>query len=188
MRSRWLRNAGREEAQVSPSVDEIHPHSPLAPRTGMACRPTTRPRMARKDAVMKWNLRLVAANRGIWKASQLQRMLAEWGLVFSAGKMSYLWSGQPASIKLEELEVICAVLSCSVDELLIADVDKQRRSGAKEVHATNAGVLPQSRDGRDGAISMSMSGLACAGGCVVPQGLACSICLASRTSDDATRT
>ena len=26
---------------------------------------------------MKWNLRLTAANRGIWKASELQRMLAE---------------------------------------------------------------------------------------------------------------
>ncbi len=35
---------------------------------------------------MKWNLRLAAANRGIWKASQLQRMLAEAGLVISAWK------------------------------------------------------------------------------------------------------
>ena len=26
---------------------------------------------------MKWNLRLAAANRGIWKASELQRMLAD---------------------------------------------------------------------------------------------------------------
>jgi hypothetical protein len=28
---------------------------------------------------MKWNLRLAAANRGIWKASELQRMLAGHG-------------------------------------------------------------------------------------------------------------
>ena len=35
---------------------------------------------------MKWNLRLAAANRGIWKASELQRMLAEAGLVISAGQ------------------------------------------------------------------------------------------------------
>jgi len=42
---------------------------------------------------MKWNLRLAAAHRGIWKASELQRMLAERGLVVSAGKMSGLWSG-----------------------------------------------------------------------------------------------
>ena len=58
---------------------------------------------------MRWNLRLAAANRGIWKASELQRMLAEAGLVISAGKMSGLWSGSPASIKLDDLDVICAV-------------------------------------------------------------------------------
>jgi len=49
---------------------------------------------------------------GHWKASELQRMLAERGLVISAGKMSGLWSGQPASVKLDDLDVICAVLDC----------------------------------------------------------------------------
>ncbi|MGH3868983.1 MAG: helix-turn-helix domain-containing protein [Pseudonocardiaceae bacterium] len=68
---------------------------------------------------MRWNLRLTAANRGIWKASELQRMLAERGLVVSAGKMSGLWSGEPASIKLTDLDVICVVLGCGVEELLI---------------------------------------------------------------------
>ena len=42
---------------------------------------------------MKWNLRLVAAQRDIWKSSQLQAMLADAGLVISAGKMSHLWAG-----------------------------------------------------------------------------------------------
>ena len=70
---------------------------------------------------MKWNLRLAAANRGIWKASELQRMLAEAGLTISAGKMSGLWSGRPASIKLDDLDVICAVVGCGVEELLIPE-------------------------------------------------------------------
>ena len=61
---------------------------------------------------MRWNLRLAAANRGIWKASELQRPLAERGLVISAGKMSALWSGQPGLLKLADLDVICAVLGC----------------------------------------------------------------------------
>jgi DNA-binding Xre family transcriptional regulator len=68
---------------------------------------------------MKWNLRLAAAQRGIWKASELQRMLAERGLKISAGKMSGLWSGQPVSVKLSDLNVICAVLGCQIGELLI---------------------------------------------------------------------
>ncbi|ETZ27289.1 cro/C1-type HTH DNA-binding domain protein [Mycobacterium intracellulare MIN_061107_1834] len=70
---------------------------------------------------MKWNLRLAAANRGIWKASELQRMLADRGLVISAGKMSGLWSGNPNAIKLNDLDVICAVLDCAIDELLIPE-------------------------------------------------------------------
>lgn len=70
---------------------------------------------------MKWNLRLAAANRGIWKASELQRLLAERGLQISAGKLSGLWSGTPNAVKLEELDVICAVLGCGVEELLLPE-------------------------------------------------------------------
>jgi DNA-binding Xre family transcriptional regulator len=73
---------------------------------------------------MIWNLRLAAANRGIWKASELQRMLAERGLVISTGKMSYLWSGKPVSIRLDDLDVICAVLGCQPGELLIPEPGK----------------------------------------------------------------
>jgi DNA-binding Xre family transcriptional regulator len=78
-------------------------------------------RSAGGDVVVKWNLRLVAAQRGIWKATELQRRLAEQGLVISAGKMSGLWSKTPASLKLEDLDVICAVLGCDVGELLVPE-------------------------------------------------------------------
>ncbi|PRW63065.1 helix-turn-helix domain-containing protein [Actinopolyspora mortivallis] len=67
---------------------------------------------------MKWNLRLVAAHRGIWKAGELQRRLAEHGLHVSAGKLSGLWSGTPISLKLSDLDVICEVLDCDIGELL----------------------------------------------------------------------
>ncbi|CAN5842872.1 hypothetical protein BH10ACT9_BH10ACT9_40470 [soil metagenome] len=71
--------------------------------------------------MMKWNLRLAAANRGIWKASELQRLLRDHGLAISAGKMSGLWSGQPHSIKLDDLDIICSVLDCGPEELLLRD-------------------------------------------------------------------
>jgi DNA-binding Xre family transcriptional regulator len=91
---------------------------------------------------MKWNLRLAAANRGIWKASELQRMLAERGLVISAGKMSGLWSGQPASIKLEDLDVICAVLGAQIGEVLIPEPDKVPQPEASEP-ALSSRTCPQ---------------------------------------------
>jgi DNA-binding Xre family transcriptional regulator len=77
---------------------------------------------------VKWNLRLVAAQREIWKASQLQQMLADAGLVISAGKMSHLWSGQPVTIRLADLDIICAVLDCAPNELLVRDSIAARRA------------------------------------------------------------
>jgi DNA-binding Xre family transcriptional regulator len=102
---------------------------------------------------VKWNLRLAAANRSIWKASELQRMLAEHGLTISAGKMSGLWSGTPASIKLDDLDVICAVLGCDIGELLIPEPAKVQKSSTTTVPQVATGssgstVTPKRRDGR----------------------------------------
>ncbi len=104
---------------------------------------------------MRWNLRLAAANRGIWKASELQRMLAEQGLTISAGKMSGLWSGDPASIKLDDLDVICTVLGCGVAELLIPEPEKVKRvddqrgqQAAVAAACCGPPVTPKRRDGR----------------------------------------
>ncbi|WP_030775613.1 helix-turn-helix domain-containing protein [Streptomyces sp. NRRL F-2664] len=104
---------------------------------------------------MKWNLRLAAANKGIWKASEVQRSLAEHGLVISAGKMSGLWSGQPVSLKLEDLDVICVVLGCEIGDLLIPEPEKVCRPGQEETIRAAVGsgtaapkVIPKRRDGR----------------------------------------
>lgn len=91
---------------------------------------------------MKWNLRLVAASRGVWKANDLQRILAEHGLVISAGKMSGLWSGTPVSIKLDDLDLICEALGCEVGELLtprcqqVPEVPEEAVAGAGETTLT----------------------------------------------------
>jgi DNA-binding Xre family transcriptional regulator len=101
---------------------------------------------------VKWNLRLAAANRGIWKASELQKMLAARDMVISAGKMSGLWSGSPNTIRLDELDVLCAVLSCGVDELLLPEPGKVPQSApedaGKPAAASARAVTPRSRDGR----------------------------------------
>jgi DNA-binding Xre family transcriptional regulator len=102
---------------------------------------------------MRWNLRLAAANRGIWKASEMQRMLAEHGLVISAGKMSGLWSGQPVTVKLTDLDVICVILDCQVGDLLVPEPDTVTRptDAGQAAHAVGAAplaVVPRRRDGR----------------------------------------
>lgn len=73
---------------------------------------------------MRWNMRMKAAERGIWKSTELRRRLAEAGLEISTGKMSALWTGTPTTIRLDDLDVICAVLECTPTELLITEPDK----------------------------------------------------------------
>jgi DNA-binding Xre family transcriptional regulator len=89
---------------------------------------------------VKWNLRLAAAKRDIWKASDMRQLRAEHGLPISVGKMPNLWSGQPTSIRLDDLEVVCAVLGCGPDELLLPEPSKvQRQTETAEVERPAAG-------------------------------------------------
>lgn len=73
---------------------------------------------------MQWNLRMKAAERGIWKSAEMRRLLAEAGLEISTGKMSALWTGTPTTIRLDDLDVICAVLDCDPSALLIREPEK----------------------------------------------------------------
>jgi DNA-binding Xre family transcriptional regulator len=101
---------------------------------------------------MQWNLRLAAAQRGIWRASDLRRLLAEAGLEVSAGKMSHLWSGRPISIRLDDLDIICAVLGCEPGDLLIRDPRAAGRADRAPQPAAAAG--PAIRPARRGRRSL----------------------------------
>src|SRR5689334_20852091 len=100
-------------------------------------------------AIMIWNLRMAAAKRDIWRASDMQRLLADYGLVISKGKMSNLWSGKPVTLRLDDLDVICKVLKCGPDELLLPELDKVQRQSPADVEVRqavgDAGFRPQPR-------------------------------------------
>lgn len=93
---------------------------------------------------MRWNMRLTAAERGIWKSTELRRLFAEAGLEISAGKMSALWTGNPTTIRLDDLDVICSVLDCSPEKLLVREPDKvAARKPAKKKAAKGSGPTPR---------------------------------------------
>ena len=61
----------------------------------------------------------------------------------------------PASVKLDELDVICAVLGCGVEELLLPEPGKVTRPAGEEQPrqaaapaAAGPAVTPRRRDGR----------------------------------------
>jgi DNA-binding Xre family transcriptional regulator len=91
---------------------------------------------------MQWNLRMKAAEAGIWKSTELRRQLADAGLVISAGKMSALWTGTPTSIRLDDLDVICAVLECAPSDLLLSEPDKVTAAAKPAKEATSGTVGP----------------------------------------------
>jgi DNA-binding Xre family transcriptional regulator len=105
---------------------------------------------------MQWNLRMKAAERGIWKSVELRRLLADAGLDISAGKMSMLWTTTPTTIRLEDLDVICAVLDCSPAELLItepAKVAARRRVADEAVGGDTISVDTDVRQSRSAKVA-----------------------------------
>lgn len=97
---------------------------------------------------MRWNLRMKAAEAGIWKSTEMRRRLAEAGLEISAGKMSGLWTGTPTTIRLDDLDVICAVLGCGPADVLIPEPDKvAARKPPRAVKAV-AGAARKPKPGR----------------------------------------
>ncbi|MGW1869979.1 helix-turn-helix domain-containing protein [Streptomyces mauvecolor] len=103
---------------------------------------------------MKWHLRMVAAQRDIWNASELHRMLVGAGLVISAGKMSHLWSGRPLTVRLDDLDIISEVLDCTPADLLVPEKRADRQPvPAMEPEKQVLGGTPishQRRSGRSG--------------------------------------
>ena len=92
---------------------------------------------------MRWNLRLTAAERGIWKSTEMRRRLADAGLDISGGKMSAWWAGTPTTIRLEDLDVICAVLECDPAQLLVCEPDKVAARRPARKKAASAAITPR---------------------------------------------
>lgn len=90
---------------------------------------------------MRWNLRMKAAEAGIWKSTEMRRLLAEAGLEISAGKMSALWIGNPTTVRLDDLDVICAVLGCSPSDLLVREPDVVAARRPRRVEAAEAAPI-----------------------------------------------
>ena len=70
---------------------------------------------------MKWNLRWAAAKRDIWRPSDLLKAFENAGFTPSLSKVAALWSGKPISVRLDDLDKICAALGCTVADLLEAE-------------------------------------------------------------------
>ena len=68
--------------------------------------------------MIRWRLRMAAAERGVWTAAELRRLLAsEAGYELSAPSVTALLTGDPALVKLTTLAALCEVLQCTPNDL-----------------------------------------------------------------------
>jgi DNA-binding Xre family transcriptional regulator len=91
---------------------------------------------------MKWNLRWAAAKRDIWRPADLLKAFEEVEFTPSLSKVAALWSGKPISVRLDDLDKICAALGCTVADLLEAEPLAGTGSGEQEQRAAGAGGQP----------------------------------------------
>ncbi|MCF3941517.1 MULTISPECIES: helix-turn-helix domain-containing protein [Gordonia] len=101
---------------------------------------------------MKWNLRWAAAKRDIWRPSDLLAAFTEVGFTPSLSKVAALWSGKPTTVRLDDLDKICAALNCTVADLLEAEplaADGELEHDARRVAGgDDEPVRPTPRRGR----------------------------------------
>lgn len=70
---------------------------------------------------MKWNLRMVAAQRDLWRPTEVLEAFRAVGFTPSLSKVAALWGGTPVTLRLDDLDLICSALDCTVADLLQAE-------------------------------------------------------------------
>jgi DNA-binding Xre family transcriptional regulator len=70
---------------------------------------------------VKWNLRMVAAQRDLWRPTEVLEAFRAVGFTPSLSKVAALWGGTPVTLRLEDLDMICTALNCTVEDLLQAE-------------------------------------------------------------------
>lgn len=94
---------------------------------------------------IRWRLRMAAAQREVWTAAQLRRLLAERaGLDLSSASVSALFAKQPSQVKLETLAALCTALQCTPNDL----IEVETTAVTRPVKPARAKVEPKVARGR----------------------------------------
>jgi DNA-binding Xre family transcriptional regulator len=98
---------------------------------------------------------MVAAQRDLWRPTEVLAAFQQVGFNPSLSKVAAMWGGTPVTVRLDDLDKICAALDCTVGDLLQAEPldaaaaapQGERRVVGAEEHASGP-VRPSPRSGR----------------------------------------
>jgi DNA-binding Xre family transcriptional regulator len=111
-------------------------------------------RDGQRESPVKWNLRMVAAQRDLWRPTEVLAAFQEVGFNLSLSKVAALSSCKPVTVRLGDLVKMCAALNCTVADLLQAEPlasnetaqeSGQRAVGAEEQAPGPVRPVPRSR-------------------------------------------
>lgn len=97
---------------------------------------------------------MVAAQRDLWRPTEVLAAFQAVGFNPSLSKVAALWSGKPVTVRLDDLDKMCAALNCTVADLLQAEPlapsetaqeSGQRAVGAEEPAPEPVRPVPRSR-------------------------------------------
>lgn len=87
----------------------------------------------------EWRLRLVMAQAGMFKATDLTPKLAAHGIVLSESQVWRLVTGKPERLNLQVLIALCAILECTPNDL-IEPVERSSEARLERRSAAQAGA------------------------------------------------
>ena len=93
----------------------------------------------------EWRLRLVMAQAGMFKATDLTPKLAEHGIALSESQVWRLVTGKPERLNMHILTALCEILDCEPGDLIVlTDAPTARkRSSAKKGPALGKELAPK---------------------------------------------
>ena len=90
------------------------------------------------DVDYEWRLRPLLAERGIFSSSELVPLLAEHGVRLSDTQVWRLVTGKPERLNLHTLMVLCEILACTPNELIVRVEAASQARLAKGAGATGS--------------------------------------------------
>lgn len=90
----------------------------------------------------KWRLKEKMAERGIWRCTDLAKLLNAHGIEISSAMVTLIVDKMPERINSKVLDALCDILECTPSDILIHIPSGKNAEKLKKVAGDNIGIKP----------------------------------------------
>lgn len=106
----------------------------------------------------EWRLRPLLAERGVYSAAELAPLLAEHGVRLCDSQVWWLYTGKPERLNLHTLMVLCEILQCTPNELIVGRAARQGAAVKRSAPPAGSPGLPTLRPSRRASVARAARG------------------------------